>query len=789
MSKLRAGQAHAADGDARTRKRPSISSPIRRIAAAVAALALGAGLAVVGVAAPASAHHNTITASAVCAVDGKTADVTWTVENSEYKTEKITKSSNPEVVPTGTTLEKREKKKFVQKGVELGKTVKLSLSAEWSNGSKKDDSGRFTVDSELCGDGGGEMKVCPSYLPNGTDKIDVTGSRKTIEVTAPAGKLIDYYCVKAGSVNNGNGPVIVPVEPPAATVVIEHPSGKDISHYSVHYIDVPKPTEIEVEGAPSFSDTCGVDNEQLTVPGDTKYIDWEKTEQNGVITVTATAKDGYVFKAGAKTVWTFTIDDAPCPPTEVPVGGKPTFVDTCGVDNEKLTVPVDTDFVDWSHSESNGVITVTATPKKDYVFPKDAQTVWTFTIDDSDCVVEVVGAPSFSDTCGVDNEKLTVPDDTEFIDWEQNEVGGVISVTATPQKGYAFPKDAQTEWKYTIDDAPCVIEVEGAPTFEDTCGPANEKLGLPDDTDAIDWESVREGDVITVTATAKGGSVFPEGAQVKWTFTVDDLPCVIELEGEPTFSDVCGPDNEKVSYPADTELVTWSRSEVDGKLVVTAKAAEGHTFAQGPVVVWTYTLDDEPCLAPVLDGSVATGLCEANAPWITYRVVLTDPDGQATSRTVSLVLSDGEHTETIELGDLDEEGVLEGRTLWPGASVDDEGNATGWPGWKQLADGTWVQTDDNFAWTRDLTSATFIVNPELAVELAYPPATPDCIAAPPVTPGEPGGEGESPSTPAGGGDGLADTGFAGTTIAIVAGVVVLAGIAFLVIARLRRKQS
>lgn len=54
-----------------------------------------------------------------------------------------------------------------------------------------------------------------------------------------------------------------------------------------------------------------------------------------------------------------------------------------------------------------------------------------------------------------------------------------------------------------------------------------------------------------------------------------------------------------------------------------------------------------------------------------------------------------------------------------------------------------------------------------------------------MTPG-----GETPSTPAGGtGDGLADTGFAGTSIAIVAGIVVVAGVAFLVIARLRRKQA
>ncbi|WP_022888473.1 hypothetical protein [Agromyces italicus] len=806
MSKPGARTARAADGDARARKRSSSAHPLRRLAAAVTALVLGGGLALVGVAAPASAHTGDLTAKAECNVETGEYDVTYTL-----------KLSNVPDGKSGTTnwrvgTSRLESTPRSADGMDRGPlsstgnaTLKLGTESlpgdtvgngpwiyaftSWDKNNKKGSDGRVEGLTGDCGDGGGELKVCPSYLPNGTDKIDVRGSKKTIEVTAPSGKLIDYYCVKAGSANNGNGPVIVPVQPPAPTVVISHPSGKDISHYSVHYIDVPEPTEIEVEGAPSFADVCGPDNEKLTVPDDTKFIDWEKHEQNGLITVTATAKKGYVFKQGAKTEWTFTIDDAPCPPTEVPVGGEPTFTDSCGVDNEKLTVPADTDFVDWNHSESNGVITVTATPKKDYAFPKGAQTEWTFTIDDSDCIVEVVGAPTFSDTCGVDNEQLTVPDDTKFIDWEKNEVDGVITVTATPQEGFAFPKDARTEWTYLIDDEPCVVELEGAPAFEDVCGPDNEKLTIPDDTDTIDWEWVEEGGVITVTATALDGSVFPEGAKATWTFTVDDLPCVIELAGEPTFSDVCGPDNEKVSHPGDTELVTWAKSEKDGVVTVTATAAPGNTFAQGPVVVWTYTLDDEPCIAPALDGSVATGVCEADAPWISYKVSLTDPDDQATSREVSLVLSDGEHTETIALGTLNDAGVLEGRTLWPGASVDDEGNATGWPGWKQLDDGTWVETDDNFAWTRDLTTAKFVVNPELEVDLAYPPATPDCIAAPPApeTPGEPGGNGETPSTPAG--DGLASTGFAGTTIAIVAGVVVLAGIAFLVISRLRRKQS
>jgi LPXTG-motif cell wall-anchored protein len=133
-----------------------------------------------------------------------------------------------------------------------------------------------------------------------------------------------------------------------------------------------------------------------------------------------------------------------------------------------------------------------------------------------------------------------------------------------------------------------------------------------------------------------------------------------------------------------------------------------------------------------LEGSVAVGECVADAPWIAYDVVLSGAEGDLTEQNASLVLTDGTNTETIELGALDEDGTLSGRALWPGASVAEDGvTPTGWPGWEQAEDGTWVETDENFAWTRGDLTATIVVNPDIEVELAYPVATPNCAAAPP----------------------------------------------------------
>ncbi|MBD7958598.1 cell wall protein [Microbacterium sp. Sa4CUA7] len=131
---------------------------------------------------------------------------------------------------------------------------------------------------------------------------------------------------------------------------------------------------------------------------------------------------------------------------------------------------------------------------------------------------------------------------------------------------------------------------------------------------------------------------------------------------------------------------------------------------------------------PTLAGSFAVGECERDVPWIDYAVELTDPDAQVATGTVTLTLSDGTNSTTLTLGEL-VDNRLSGRVLWPGAAVDAEGNAAGWPGWA-YRDGTWVPTDGNFAWTRGAISAVLEVNPQLAVPLAYPPGTPECVTGP-----------------------------------------------------------
>ncbi|MFE7844940.1 LPXTG cell wall anchor domain-containing protein [Microbacterium sp. NPDC057407] len=183
-----------------------------------------------------------------------------------------------------------------------------------------------------------------------------------------------------------------------------------------------------------------------------------------------------------------------------------------------------------------------------------------------------------------------------------------------------------------------------------------------------------------------------------------------------------------------------------------------------------------PPTAPSLAGSTATGECDGDVPWISYNVVLVDPDGTVTNPAADLVLSNGSQSVTLPLGKL-VDNQLSGRVLWPGAAVDGQGNPTGWPGWA-FENGQWVQTDGNYAWTRGPISATIVVNPDLPVALSYPAATPECANGPLLSNDSPASSGDTAANgallPATGlGASLAPYAIVGAALAAAGGAVFL----------------
>jgi len=155
----------------------------------------------------------------------------------------------------------------------------------------------------------------------------------------------------------------------------------------------------------------------------------------------------------------------------------------------------------------------------------------------------------------------------------------------------------------------------------------------------------------------------------------------------------------------------------------------GYAAPSGPVLQDEGDYTPGQHSVPSLDGSVAASECIGDVPYIHYSVVLTDPDNQVTSHEASLIMTGSGNTTTIVLGTLDSNNRLTGTVLWPGASVDAQGHATGWPGY-EFVGGAWVQTSGNFAWTRGAITAVIHVNPDITVPLSYPPASAACASPP-----------------------------------------------------------
>ena len=157
-------------------------------------------------------------------------------------------------------------------------------------------------------------------------KIDTTGDPQTVTVTAPEGKLISGYCVKAGSSNQGDGPVYVDVDPPVKTLTFGYPGNKAVSHYSLSYVSVPTDACPALDGNQPPGTDCtqpADDRETRDLPGvvdcesDTYTVEHQERTREY-------SWDGDSWEPGAWSDWTTydttvteaTDEQCPPPPTD-----------------------------------------------------------------------------------------------------------------------------------------------------------------------------------------------------------------------------------------------------------------------------------------------------------------------------------------------------------------------------------------------------------------------------------------------------------------------------------------
>ena len=153
--------------------------------------------------------------------------------------------------------------------------------------------------------GGNDGQVCPD-----NDTGHISASTPSVTATAPDGKLISGYCVKAGSANQGLGPEFVTVDPPQKTVTITHSSGKDISHYSLSYVDEGKETTETTETETTETETTETETTETET---TETETTETTPTTPETTTTATTTETTTTETTTETTTTETTTESSTP--------------------------------------------------------------------------------------------------------------------------------------------------------------------------------------------------------------------------------------------------------------------------------------------------------------------------------------------------------------------------------------------------------------------------------------------------------------------------------------------
>jgi hypothetical protein len=152
---------------------------LKKFLAALTTVVLSLGLVAI-TAAPASAHHNDISAQVSCntSPDGFWK-VVWTVKNSENRPETITASNDESIVPVGTVIAANGTytiTKYFQ--TKPTSSFKLTLSAKWSNDATNTSDGWLDKndfkDNCLPDDTSKTIKICHANQGNGWTKPTVS---------------------------------------------------------------------------------------------------------------------------------------------------------------------------------------------------------------------------------------------------------------------------------------------------------------------------------------------------------------------------------------------------------------------------------------------------------------------------------------------------------------------------------------------------------------------------------------------------------------------------------------
>lgn len=254
------------------------------------------------------------------------------------------------------------------------------------------------------------------------------------------------------------------------------------------------------------------------------------------------------------------------------------------------------------------------------------------TPEEPDPVLIVPGDPVPKDKCGTENDHYGLPPELAGIGYTRDGLAIVATITAANTIWGALPagwvKVDELTARYDLNpqhftNEPCHEEpVQVTPQLSysaPTCFAAG-SLNYDLNQLGIEWTVVDNGDgTRTITATATGGYLIPEGTTRSWTIPVSLEPLsgeVCEPEDEPiqladpTIYEECGTEEDGGDLPTDVGGVVdyeWVDDDPNN-LDIFAHVAAGYVVTDSPnwsvageglyVFDWTYQFDDEPCPTP-----------------------------------------------------------------------------------------------------------------------------------------------------------------------------------------------
>lgn len=120
-----------------------------------------------------------------------------------------------------------------------------------------------------------------------------------------------------------------------------------------------------------------------------------------------------------------------------------------------------------------------------------------------------------------------------------------------------------------------------------------------------------------------------------------------------------------------------------------------------------------------LDVTAFSPECVRDTPFVRYTIVPVGFVPADEHATLTVKDRNGNVVETREVTS------FSGTFIYPGASVDSDGNPTDWPGWKRAEDGRWIP-DVSDSFLREGLVIDVAVNPTATATVSYPAATSAC---------------------------------------------------------------